>query len=154
MSPEQHQTPERRSEQPAPGPEANEVIKITLSRLDTPEKELQLLASYLRHGPALAAYLLAEDDALTKGDLEHQLAEAYGGSWDSIDHLLQHTLDILGWTDKLDTLKTDEGIPDHYLTWNKPALLEHLNRMYQFVELDNRIHAFDRRTTSTEDDGY
>lgn len=142
MNHEHSSNPEPRDETPSSSPEADEVIRITLQRLDSLEAELEVIDSYLRHGPALAAYLLAEDYALSVGDLEPRFTNAYGGTWESIDHLLRETLDALGWSDKLQELTAQEGIPDNYLVWNRGPLLEHLNQMYQLVHLDEKLHAF------------
>lgn len=58
------------------------------------------------------------------------------------DHLIEESLDSLGWSREVTELKKAQRIPDNYLIWNRDALIAHLHDVYSLVQLDGWTHAF------------
>ncbi len=143
MNPEEHDTPER-PVPPSAGPQAERVVANILAELNDVDTEQRIIEGFLTHGAGFAAFLRLQDTAPHEPILIHRYEQCYAGAWKRLDDLANDTLEALGWAEELSALKTREGIPDDYLTWNHAAIYGRLHDMYSFVELDGLTHAFHR----------
>ena len=121
-----HESPENYSDTPpvdTPNPRAVEigaesirVIQEVVGRTADPELRQCLLAGYLEHGAAFAAYLRLDDTAPTAATVVTRFAEAYVSSWKLFDQLIDDTLEGLGWSQALQDFCAAQGIDPDYLT--------------------------------------
>jgi hypothetical protein len=97
----------------------------------------------LEHYPgAFAAYLTLEDVTPYAIDLIDRFQRDYVASYLSREGCCLHQVEMLGWTDKLNELRTTEGIPEQVLHWDYDALWEQIAVVWDAVETDDGIYLF------------
>jgi len=135
------------NEQPAhlrPGPQSEHVLQHTLARLTSLEDELRVTEGWLAYGAAFAAYLRLSDTVPADPDLVRSFQDSYAGAHASMRDVMAVQLEALGWTEALDGLRAEHGIPDGFLGWNVIHILGRIHEVYDIVELDDWFHLFYR----------
>lgn len=102
-------------------------------------------ALYEEHHEAFAAYLSLEDVNTESGTLAEDYENAFIGTYVDEDALAEHELEAQGWTDAVNQVIREQGIPEGVLIWDHEALLEQLRRyLYDIVDLDGYLHVFSK----------
>lgn len=142
MNPEEIHKPGPNPSFLPPGPAARQTVESALKRVHDPDVELRIIQGFLDSGAGFAALLPLPDTAAEDPTIIQQHERSYAQAWENIDHLIEDSLDALGWSREVTGLKKTQGIPDNYLLWIRDALIAHLHVVYSLVQLDGWTHAF------------
>lgn len=142
MNPEEIHEPGPDPNYVRPGPDARRTVETALKRAHDPDVELRIVEGFLERGAGFAAFLALPDTAAEDPTVIQQFERSYAQAWEDVDHLIEDSLDALGWSREVTELKKAQGIPDNYLIWNRDALIAHLHDVYSLVQLDGWTHAF------------
>lgn len=127
-----------------PGIQAEIAILLTLDGAPDDDARARIELAYQRWGAAFAAFLHLPDTTPYRINVDDQFFSCYAGEYEDERAVIDQHLLALGWTDALERLRTEQGIPAEFLAWDYASLDAHMREMYDTVPLDGRLYLFHR----------
>lgn len=131
--------------QPAREPRHREAVAglERLAQLSSNPEVLQRWESGVRiHGDAFVAYLRLGGPQIYEPDVLTSFENAFIATRESYDVIIEDYLEGMGWSGPLEQLRTEYGIPEEALEWNRSLILEVIREYSYLVEEGDMIHVF------------
>lgn len=123
-----------------------EPIPIEALGTTTSELAIQTLweAGLARWGTAFVAFAKLGLPALYADTCLEAFEDLYMGSVGDRDELFADYLDGMGWKAPVEQMRNQHFIPEHFLVWDREAVMSAYEEMMHIIEAGGRVHVFRR----------
>ena len=126
------------------GRHRGEPLSLDLIKTTTNDREVLGLweAGLARHEYAFVAFAELKLPELYTAECLFAFRDMYMGSVVDRDSLFEDHLEGMGWVEPVRKVRDDHVIPDHFLVWDKAAVMETYEEVMYVVEAGGMVHVF------------